>query len=98
MMGLIESFQYIGSVFILSSQYVRSQPKLIYNSFILSLVGSIILLIYSVATSQYGYVSLNVFSIIMAIVGIKNWGDKLKKSSQELRTKAKRPEYIEYVD
>lgn len=70
---MIEIFQYIGTILILCSQLLRTEPKFILESFIVTVIGGIILFIYSYYTGQWGFCLLNVTSSMIAIRGYIKW-------------------------
>jgi hypothetical protein len=73
---MIAILEYIGTAFVVTGQWVRSTPKYTSISLMLSVVGSIIFIPYSIMTHQWGYLLLNVMSVIAGIRGIKAWKHK----------------------
>jgi len=74
---MIEVLQYIGTAFVLAGQTLRTEPLHIIKSFISNGIGSALLLMYSIPTAQYGFVLLNIVSIVLSIRGYINWKNKL---------------------
>lgn len=70
---MILLFQYFGAALVLLGQYYRTEPKTLLRSFIISAVGSTSLLIYTLATAQFGFVMLNVVAIVLAVKGFIRW-------------------------
>ncbi len=65
--------EWIGTGFIISAQVCRTFPKHIVKSLSLGLIGSTALLLYSLITGQYGFVTINVISIVTNIIAIRQW-------------------------
>ena len=66
-------FEYIGAFLIASGQIARIFPKYIIKSLVLSLIGSVVLLVYSSITGQYGFVVINLISIVSNSIAIVKW-------------------------
>lgn len=76
---MIVLFQYFGAAFVLLGQYFRTEPNTIIKSFIFSAIGSLSLLIYTILTSQYGFVVLNIVAIVLAVKGFIRWRVAMKE-------------------
>lgn len=70
----INIFEYLGSAMVVVSGTVRAlSPKDMWWSFTFSIIGSAVLLIYSVNTGQIGFVLLNTYCLIMSGIGLYKW-------------------------
>ncbi len=74
----------IGAIFVLVSQVMRGfRPDKIKLSFIASIIGGVVLLVYSIFTSQHYIAVLNAVSVLSSIVGLYNWRNiTIKKGDQ----------------
>ncbi len=73
---MISILEYLGVGLVIGAQATRAYPSQIIKSFVLSIIGSSVLLAYSLVTGQYGFSVLNILSVIFAIQGLIKWSKK----------------------
>lgn len=70
---MIAIIEWLAVLFDVVAITTKSSPKYILHSCVFGLLGGITFVIYSLLTNQYGLLSLNIYVVILSIIGIIKW-------------------------